>query len=322
MLSFNSANISVTLIYIQALRHLYVLAAEPRLLIPVDVNTNEHVFGHVNIEFRETMWYDAFNLKRKAPCMLPELHLLKRVSLDDERYHKITFDDLEALRRMLGEGHGLLKVKKKAGCLSYEEDPKGFRSLTAQVLTRDTSFHWSLSASSALLASFSSEPGVSCFAKAFVRQENLAFNNTSKYEEVMGSLLYECASHEKLDLCLAFWVAAFQLQWQIERPGHFFVGHQLAIISAMSRLEQNLICPEIVASVSQSLKSRLDVQPHAQGPTMAELIDNVEIGRLLSFEGLSGIPLEADVSTKNPLRMIQSKILGGKAAHALYELKK
>ena len=42
-----------------------------------------------------------------------------------------------------------------AGCLPYHEDPKGFRSLTAQVLTKDTSFHWSLTASSELLSSFS-----------------------------------------------------------------------------------------------------------------------------------------------------------------------
>ena len=41
----------------------------------------------------------------------------------------------------------------------------------------------------------------------------------NKYEQVMGSLLYECASHEKLDL-LSFWISAFQLQWQINRPGY------------------------------------------------------------------------------------------------------
>ena len=68
---------------------------------------------------------------------------------------------------------GILNVKRKAGCLSYKDDPKGYRSLTAQVLTKDTSFHWSLTASSTLLPSFSSEPGVSCFSKAFVQQDSL-----------------------------------------------------------------------------------------------------------------------------------------------------
>ena len=155
--------------------------------------------------------------------MLPELHLLKRVSLDDERYHKLTFEDLTALRQLLCEGQGVLNVKQKAGCLPYHEDPKGFRSLTAQVLTKDTSFHWSLTASSELLSSFSNEPGVSCFSTAFV-QDDLKTKIDNKYEEVMGSLLYECASNEKLEL-LPFWITTFQHQWQLHRPGHFFTGN-------------------------------------------------------------------------------------------------
>ena len=52
--------------------------------------------------------------------------------------------------------------------------------------------------------------------KAISQQDQKTDN---KYEQVMGSLLYECASHEKLDL-LSFWISAFQLQWQINRPGY------------------------------------------------------------------------------------------------------
>ena len=127
--------------------------------------------------------------------------------------------------------------------------------------------------------SFSSEPGVSCFSKAFVQdgQTCTLFSEQragksqdqkshNKYEEVMGSLLYECASHEKLDL-LSFWISAFQLQWQINRPGYCFVGAQLALITAMSKMEQNLISSEIIASILQSLKSRLvQIKEYATDP--------------------------------------------------------
>ncbi len=230
--------------HLQALRHLYVLASEPRLLVPRDVKTGEMVFAHVKLEFSKTMWYPAFNLTLRAPCILPELHLLKKASIDDERYHKVTFENLDTLRAILMENEGQLNVKQKAGCLSYQEDPKGYRSLTAQVLTKDTSFHWSLTASSSLLSSFSNEPGVSCFSQAFVQATRKA-KEDNKYEEVMGSLLYECASHEKLDL-LSFWISTFQLHWQINRPGNCFVGAQLSLITAMSKLEgQNLICSEV-----------------------------------------------------------------------------
>ena len=153
-----------------------------------------------------------------------------------------------------------------AGCLPYHEDPKGFRSLTAQVLTKDTSFHWSLTASSELLSSFSrwilqkkflkklyflpfivwfheffylfsSEPGVSCFSRAFVQDDlkNKILRDDNKYEDVMGSLLYECASHEKLDL-LPFWITTFQHQWQLHRPGHFFIGMYALLKSVLSKV--------------------------------------------------------------------------------------
>ena len=113
--------------HLQALRHLYVLAAEPRLLIPKDIKTGRIVYSYVNLEFCETMWYPGFHLKLKAPCLLPELHLLLHVNIDDERYHKVTFDSLEALKALLEDNQGILNVKQKAGCLSYEEDPQGYR---------------------------------------------------------------------------------------------------------------------------------------------------------------------------------------------------
>ena len=144
---------------------------------------------------------------------------------------------MDALKQLLNEGQGVLNVKQKAGCLPYHEDPKGFRSLTAQVLTKDTSFHWSLTASSELLSSFSSEPGVSCFSKAFVQDDlkTKILSDDNKYEDVMGSLLYECASHEKLDL-LPFWITTFQHQWQLHRPGHFFIGMYALLKSVFSEI--------------------------------------------------------------------------------------
>lgn len=307
--------------HLQALRHLYVLAAEPRLLIPRDVKTGEFVFAHVNLEFSDTMWYPGFSLKLKAPCFLPELHLLKQASIDDERYHKVTFENLAALNALLHENQGILNVKQKAGCLSYKEDPKGHRSLTAQVLTNDTSFHWSLTASSSLLSSFSSQPGVSCFSKAFVQNDRE--NNDNKYEEVMGSLLYECASHEKLDL-LSFWISAFQLQWQINRPGNCFVGAQLSLIMAMAKTEKNLICPEIIASIMQNLRSKEEKHKKALHgkDSFKDLLstknDVISLNSLCHFEGLNAMSLETEVkSTTNPLLMM--KKMNGRAAHALNE---
>ena len=146
----------------------------------------------------------------------------------------------------------------------------------------------------------------------------------NKYEEVMGSLLYECASHEKLDL-LSFWISAFQLQWQINRPGNCFVGSQLSLIKAMAKSEDNLICSEIVASIIQSLKSRIDLTKKCKKSQVSvlDIINNesndiVMTNSLFSFEGLNTLPMNVSISKKaNPLKTMQK--IKGQSVHSLGE---
>lgn len=43
---------SVHRYHLQALRHLYVLAAEPRLLVPVDVDTNTPCYALIEVTYK------------------------------------------------------------------------------------------------------------------------------------------------------------------------------------------------------------------------------------------------------------------------------
>lgn len=43
---------SVSRYHLQALRHLYVLAAEPRLLVPVDVDTNTPCYALLEVTYK------------------------------------------------------------------------------------------------------------------------------------------------------------------------------------------------------------------------------------------------------------------------------
>ncbi len=42
--------------HLQALRHLYVLAAEPRLLSPVDSATGKFAYAHVEVAYKKSPW--------------------------------------------------------------------------------------------------------------------------------------------------------------------------------------------------------------------------------------------------------------------------
>lgn len=58
----------------QALRHLYVLAVEPRLLIPRDIDCGNLCYAHITV-----LYLNGDQFTSKAPCLLPELELLQEV---------------------------------------------------------------------------------------------------------------------------------------------------------------------------------------------------------------------------------------------------
>uniref|UniRef100_A0A7M4F1M5 Anaphase-promoting complex subunit 1 n=1 Tax=Crocodylus porosus TaxID=8502 RepID=A0A7M4F1M5_CROPO len=127
--------------HLQALRHLYVLAAEPRLLVPVDVDTNTPCYALLEVTFKGTQWYEETTEEMMAPTLLPELHLLKQIRVKGPRYWELLIDlskGMHHLKSILSKD-GVLYVKLRAGQLSYKEDPKGWRSLLAQTVTHRNS---------------------------------------------------------------------------------------------------------------------------------------------------------------------------------------
>lgn len=63
----------------QALRHLYALAAEPNLLIPVDVDTGEPTSLPVELTLKPTIYYDEYTYISNLPSVLPKLESIESV---------------------------------------------------------------------------------------------------------------------------------------------------------------------------------------------------------------------------------------------------
>lgn len=127
--------------HLQALRHLYVLAAEPRLLVPVDVDTNTPCYALIEVTYKGTQWYEQTKEELMAPTLLPELHLLKQMKVKGPRYWELLIDlskGEQHLRSILSKD-GVLYVKLRAGQLSYKEDPMGWQSLLAQTVANRNS---------------------------------------------------------------------------------------------------------------------------------------------------------------------------------------
>lgn len=77
--------------HLQAFRHLYVLAAEPRLVIPRDIATGKYVYVNLNLKCKMNDGTIAIKQMR-SPCFLPELDLVDEITITDDRYWKITFN--------------------------------------------------------------------------------------------------------------------------------------------------------------------------------------------------------------------------------------
>ncbi|ELT93542.1 hypothetical protein CAPTEDRAFT_175155 [Capitella teleta] len=188
--------------HLQALRHLYVLAAEPRLLLPRDVDTGLPCYVPLQISFQSCENYAEQSYKVMAPCLLPEIDLIMKVEVLGPRYWPVTFKighNWLNLRRLLS-GSGNLYVKQRAGHLSYAADPESnpcqaesLRSVTydLSVLNDIVAFQ------SEDIKSFSSDPSILAFAEYFCSS---GIEQEYDMKQFLSRVLYECVSHEKLEV--------------------------------------------------------------------------------------------------------------------------
>uniref|UniRef100_A0A452FKB4 Anaphase-promoting complex subunit 1 n=1 Tax=Capra hircus TaxID=9925 RepID=A0A452FKB4_CAPHI len=189
--------------HLQALRHLYVLAAEPRLLVPVDVDTNTPCYALLEVTYKGTQWYEQTKEELMAPTLLPELHLLKQIKVKGPRYWELLIDlskGTQHLKSILSKD-GVLYVKLRAGQLSYKEDPMGWQSLLAQTVANRNSEARAFKPET--ISTFTSDPALLSFAEYFCKP---TVNVGQKQEllDLFSSVLYECVTQETPEMLPAY----------------------------------------------------------------------------------------------------------------------
>lgn len=181
--------------HLQALRHLAVLAAEPRLLVPVDVDSLKPCYALLEVTYKETKWYDETTVELMAPTMLPELHLLKRVKVKGPRYWELLVDlckETQHLKSILSRD-GVLYVKLRAGQLPYKDDPQGWKSLLASTVNHRHS--GAVAFKPEAISTLTSDPALVSFTELFCK-----YTEGMKHREdtvvMFSAMLYECVTQE------------------------------------------------------------------------------------------------------------------------------
>ncbi|XP_052900348.1 anaphase-promoting complex subunit 1 [Anopheles moucheti] len=116
--------------HLQAFRHLYVLAIEPRIFIPRSIDTGKLCMCRIRYAL---LGKDMTPVEKLAPCLLPEFDTLAWIEVCDENFWHIRFDrqyNWQILESIFKK-YERVDVKQRNGYLSYEEDPA--RPITSQL---------------------------------------------------------------------------------------------------------------------------------------------------------------------------------------------
>ncbi|XP_055843307.1 anaphase-promoting complex subunit 1 [Episyrphus balteatus] len=245
--------------HLQAFRHLYVLAVEPRLFLPRDLDTKKLCLCQISyIEVGKT------ELKKlpMAPCMLPDLSTLKSVIVDDQNYWPVCFEkgrNWDQLVKAL-EVSGCIDIKKRSGCHSHLDDPDRLKSLLAQTLTTEQYTCWKIDTKS--LETFSSDPIVIGFTDRFLsvdaRENKLTKVELERYQQLIV-IFYNSVIKDKMH-GLPIYLSIVNTMQAIKSNSKTYDVWQLKLIEIYTRMqtENILISKEIVNSVLENLKSYIE----------------------------------------------------------------
>ncbi|GAA6053253.1 hypothetical protein JCM3770_002679 [Rhodotorula araucariae] len=214
--------------HLQAYRHLWVLAVEPRYLEARDVDTGEPVFLPVRLRLSATpddsmsassAKTDVRAKQLVAPTLLPNLALIDTIQIDSPRYWSFSLrlsSNPDHLARFLRDG--VLHVKRRTGHLSYAQDPRGIRSIFTRSKSETGSAVIDFGETARMLVPSSSgaSSGLSDFVRAFSGDaEALAITQAlcrpageaglpSAYEAFSASVLLECLTRDKWDIAVVY----------------------------------------------------------------------------------------------------------------------
>ena len=210
--------------HLQALRHLYVLATEPRCVEAVDVDTWQSVYCPIKIRERGAgprSTPDPGPGEAESgpgdtsftPCLLPQRGHVRSIEVLGPRYWEQTLDLKPGPRGSSVSFEEFWKrpvifVKRKIGMLPYPDDPNGSRSLLARAFDKGSTAAQAME----LVGTFSSDPSLLGFANELCGAgappgeagRGAWANATGAAAEELRvfcrSALYECVTQEKAEL--------------------------------------------------------------------------------------------------------------------------
>ncbi|XP_055370778.1 anaphase-promoting complex subunit 1 isoform X2 [Condylostylus longicornis] len=242
--------------HLQAFRHLYVLAVEPRLFLPRDIDTGKLCLCRIETDG------EVIEKFPMAPCMLPELSTLKSVKVNDPNYWPVCFErgrNWDQLENVL-KNCGCIDIKKRAGCLSHLEDPDRLKSILAQTLTTEQYRCWKVDIKS--LLAFSTDKKLLEFIEKFLdlkESKNFVSNSELEKSQLFLIIFYTCLSKDKMH-ALPLYLSLINDLGVLEKNPSSQIVWQFKIINAMQMFNKDdiFLSKEILGSIVEKFKTILE----------------------------------------------------------------
>ncbi|KAL9226701.1 hypothetical protein vseg_002481 [Gypsophila vaccaria] len=203
--------------HLQAYRHLYVLATEPRWIQTVDVDTGLPVYAPLEVTIKETRHHAETSFSEVTPCILPERAILKSVRVCGPRYWPQVIELTPQDKPWWNFGDknhpfnsGILYIKRKVGAYSSVDDPAGCQSLLSRAMNKafrmksnryyapssDAHIKTGSTDVAQLVSTLSSDPSLIAFAQLC---SDSSWNNRLDvdFQEFCSQVLVECVSKDR-----------------------------------------------------------------------------------------------------------------------------
>jgi len=268
--------------HLQPLRHLYVLATRQRAIDAIDVDTWQPVFIPLEVK-EEGSQLPASKLL--SPCLIPDAvhtsNLIINVSSD--RYYPLT---RVVTRAATDHSELVLYVKKKAGHLSFVQDPHEFRSLLVQVGGSDAT-------TVDVVRSFTESPILLSFAEFMCSSFKGQNRMRKQKEELLGiddvctELLFECLSEEKPEMLFVL-LAIHNLIRQKDAKLTTLDVWNIRLLQAARKTDHThaLVTEKFVASISEAVDNHFARRKY-NGKTIMKYVKRYSVmGALREYEEL------------------------------------
>jgi len=180
--------------HLQALRHLYVLAVHERILEAVDVDSNEKVCIPIELSLANSNEV----VQASTPFLVANDSKFLELRSKSDRYYSVV---INATHWNTRGNLTKLYVKRRAGHLSYLQDPNGLRSLSMQTGSGDSeTFLKSIKL-------FSDDTMLASFAKHFCFS---SFDDDKLFERFCSDIAHECMKEEKSEI-IPLYVKLFRM---------------------------------------------------------------------------------------------------------------